>query len=238
MARTEKPFVESAARIFLRFHQTPNLPHVESAGAENVVQLGIVAHASPIARAFPARKDHRHFVRIGAVCGEGPVVEKIVLLPHVFAERRMLGRQIVEIILRNTHRRERRRLPRKGLRGRCFITGDVRFRHGTLLQAKHGSAVRAVKNKEQSLLAHFRHGRDRLSAALDVEQRRRAGNVPIPQIVVHELLIPNHLCRYSHRARRRCRHIAYCQAGCSRQSPGRQPEELARKPIRVPRRES
>ena len=86
-------------------------------------------------------------------------------------------------------RNDRRRHRREGLRRPRLFAGDVAGRHGTLFDRKERLAGGAVEEEEMS---HLRPDRDRFDAA-HFDQHRLRGDVVIPQIVMDDLEVPDHL---------------------------------------------
>ena len=88
------------------------------------------------------------------------------------------------------HARERRRLERERLRLRRALERHFARRHGTLLDAINRLAGDPVEQEQQAGLVDHRHGGNRLAALLDVEKRWRGREVGIPDVVVHDLEVP------------------------------------------------
>ena len=88
------------------------------------------------------------------------------------------------------HARERRRLQRERLRLRRPLQRHLALRHGTLLDAVDRLAGDAIEQKQQPDLVHRGDGRNRPAALLHVDQRRRAGHVGVPDVVMDHLEVP------------------------------------------------
>src|SRR6202044_3746692 len=101
------------------------------------------------------------------------LVVGVILLPIIFAVGGVLGRERVEIFFGDALRRKRRRLQRKGLRGRRLLAGYLRLRHRPLLHPEKRLAIGAVEHEKIALLAEFRDARNILAISLDVEKRGR-----------------------------------------------------------------
>ena len=65
------------------------------------------------------------------------------------------------------------------------------MRDGSFLHAEERPAVGAIEKKQRSLLGEFGDAGNDFAADFNVEQSGRRGNIVIPQIVMHELLIPH-----------------------------------------------
>ena len=108
--------------------------------------------------------------------------------------------------------RQRRRLQRERLRRRRLLAGHRALRHRTLLHAEHRLAGDAIEDEQQAHLGDLRDGRNRsCRRCIDVDQRRRRAEVVVPDVVMHELLMPLAACRSRCRPRR-----ATCHTGCRR----------------------
>ena len=103
----------------------------------------------------------------------------------------MLGREGVEV-LRRIERvaRQRRRLQRKRLRRPGLLARHAALRHRPFFDAEDRLAGDAIEDEHQRHLRHHRDRGHRLAVALDVDQRRRRRHVVVPDVVMHQLLVP------------------------------------------------
>ena len=96
----------------------------------------------------------------------------------------------------------------KRLRRPRRLAGHVALRHRHVLRCRRRLASDAIEDEQR---AHLRHLRDRgnpPAVPRDVDQGRRGRQIPVPDVVVHELLEPLELAGRSRRARR-----ASCRTG-------------------------
>ena len=77
-----------------------------------------------------------------------------------------------------------------GCVGQVFSPGTALCGTGRSSMPKIGSPVTRSKMKTQRHLRHHRDGGRRLAVALDVDERRRRRHVVVPDVVVHQLLMP------------------------------------------------
>ena len=86
--------------------------------------------------------------------------------------------------------RQRRRLERERLRRRRLLAGHRALRHRPLFHAEHRLAGHAIEDEQQPHLGDLRDRGNRLAVLDDVDQRRRRAEVVVPDVVMHELLVP------------------------------------------------
>ena len=87
----------------------------------------------------------------------------------------------------------RRRLRRERLRRRSPLARHVGLRHGPLLDRPHGLARDAVERVDERLLRELRDGFDRPAVDDEVHQDRRRRIVPVPDVVMDQLVVPDAL---------------------------------------------
>ena len=154
------------------------------------VRLGIEAGPAPVGAAHRARRDQgaldrgRGEERTGAVLAE---------------DRERLGAQlrgqVDEVVLVETLALEGRRAGGKRLRRRGLLARHVRRGHGPLFQRPDRLARPAVEDEGEAVLGHLRDRGKRGPVAFQVDQDGRRRHVVVPQVVAHELLVPDALAR-------------------------------------------
>ena len=101
-----------------------------------------------------------------------------------------LRREVDQIVDRHARALVRRRLGREGLRRRVPLARHVAFRDRAFLDRPDRLPGHAVEHVQDALLRRLRDGFDRAAVDGDVRENRRAGNVHVPDAVVHELVVP------------------------------------------------
>ena len=154
---------------------------------EQVAELRIERRAAPV-----------HAAVIAGKLQAQPLVAARQIRPadlHAFHQLPARGLEL------RRHRRDVRRRHRharraaRGLSGNgCVFAGALERhfarRHRTLLDAVDRLAGDAIEQEQQARLVDHGHGRNRPAALLDVDQRRRAPTVRVPDVVVHDLEVP------------------------------------------------
>ncbi len=105
--------------------------------------------------------------------------------------RLVLRLALVEVVTRDRHLRQRLRLHRERLRRRYLLSGHVALRHGTLDDIENRLAGDAVEREQQPGLVDDEERGNRRAAPLQVDDERSRLHVVIPDIVVHELEMPD-----------------------------------------------
>ena len=82
------------------------------------------------------------------------------------------------------------RVERKRLRRRIVLARHVALRNRALFNRPQRLSRHAIEHVQECLLGRLRDRLDDLSVASDVHQDRRAGDVVIPDAVVHQLVVP------------------------------------------------
>ena len=82
---------------------------------------------------------------------------------------------------------------RKRLRRRRLLTGRFRLRHRPIFDRPHGLPGDAVEHEGERLLRQLHDRSDSPAIDGDVRQNRRRGQVVVPQVVTHELVVPHAL---------------------------------------------
>ena len=88
---------------------------------------------------------------------------------------------------------EGRRLRGNRLRRRGPFSRHIGLRNRDVGNRPHGLAVGAVEHVRERHLPHLDDGFDRPSVDIDVDQDRMHRHVVVPDVVVNELLVPDHL---------------------------------------------
>src|SRR5690606_25254069 len=99
----------------------------------------------------------------------------------------------VDVVLGEGHARERRRRGRDRLRRRGLLAGDVRGRHGPLLDRPDRLAGLALEDVDITLLARLRDDVDLAAVAAQRQQLRRLRKIQIPEVVTDRLEMPEPL---------------------------------------------
>ena len=111
-----------------------------------------------------------------------------------FERRTLRGVDVrVHVVGRKRLARERRRRRREGLRRPRLLARDVALRDGTLLDRPERRPRHAVEHVQHARLAGLGHDVHHPAVVADREQLRRGHEVVVPQIVMHELLVPQAL---------------------------------------------
>ena len=111
-------------------------------------------------------------------------------LDRLGAQRR---REIDQIVVRDPLLIECRRLVRKRLRRRRPLFRHVRLRDRPSRSTATRAAVGAVEHIGERLLCELHDRANRLAVHRQVDEDRVRGHVVVPDVVVHELLVPDHL---------------------------------------------
>ncbi len=98
--------------------------------------------------------------------------------------------------------REGRRRQRMTLRGRRPLAVDRGFRRAAFLHREQRRAGLAIQHEHVAVLGELRYGLHRLAVAHHGDQVRRRRQVPVPQIVLDDLVVPDALAG----ARVECQH--------------------------------
>ena len=102
-------------------------------------------------------------------------------------------REVDHEVFRHALALERGRLGGEGLRRRIPLSRQRALLDRTLFDRPHRLAGLAIEHKHPTLLGRLRNRRDPLAVDRDVDQHRRAGDVVIPDRMVHELVVPDAL---------------------------------------------
>ncbi len=82
------------------------------------------------------------------------------------------------------------------LRGGVPLGRHVAFGHGPLFNRPHRLSVRAVEGVDPALFRRLRERLDSSSVDRNVGENRRARNIPVPDAVVDELVVPDPLAGF------------------------------------------
>src|SRR5215471_2893954 len=91
---------------------------------------------------------------------------------------------------------EWRRLGWERLRRRCPFTRSRGLRHGTLLDRPYRLTRHAIENKGKALFGHLHNRFDRFATDSDIRQDWRGRQIVVPEIVMHELIVPDTFARF------------------------------------------
>ena len=108
----------------------------------------------------------------------------------MFAIRLMLWLAFVEIVAGDRILCQRLGFDRERLRWGRLLAGHVAFRHRALLDVEDRLAGDAIERKHQSGLVDDDHGGHQLSVAAQVDEKRRRLGVIVPDVMMHELKVP------------------------------------------------
>ena len=172
------------ARLQLR--DNAKVPGVD----EDDPQRRVGGDAAPAAAALGSREDEArdHAVRRERAHVDGLVEElRAVLL--------RLWRDLADFLAGHAVAREPGGLHRERLRRPRLIARRVEARHRTLLDAEQGLASEPVEHEQQALLRHLRDGRHALAVHGRLEERRLRADVPVVDVVMRELEVPDALAR-------------------------------------------
>ncbi len=161
---------------------------------EQVTRFGIEAGAAPVRTARRAR--HLQHALLAVLADDGRRREQRterVVGDDLQRFGAQLRSEVDQVVGRETLPCERRRLRRKRLRCRCLFARHRRLRHGPLFDRPHRLAGRALEYVREALLADLRDCLDAAAVHSDVDERRRGGEVVVPQSVVHALKVPHEL---------------------------------------------
>ena len=98
-----------------------------------------------------------------------------------------------EHVLRERLSHERRRRDRIRLRVRGLLAFHMRGRNTTVLDREERLSGRALENVDVTRLGDLRDGVDFATVARHGDQCRRGGEVPVPQVVLYRLEMPETL---------------------------------------------
>ena len=174
-----------AAALDIAIAQPGQLTHLVGVH-EQIAELRIERHAAPVDAAVVAGKRQAQPVVARRQVGAAD----LHAFEQLLALRFELRRDRRDVRRRERHARQRRRLDRERLRLRGALERHFARRHRPFLDTVDRLAVDAIQQEEQSRLADGGHGRNRAAALLHVEQHRRVGDVGVPDVVMHELEVP------------------------------------------------
>ena len=141
------------------------------------------------------------------VTGDDGRVDRAELPPLDGLQRlgAQLGREVDQIVARDSLQIERRRLRRERLRLGRPLLRDLRLRDRLLFQRPHRAAVGAVEHVGEGLLGQLHHRAHGLPVHVEVDENRRRRHVVVPDVVVDQLLVPDHLAGLDVQADQRAR---------------------------------
>ena len=105
------------------------------------------------------------------------------------------GRQIGDLRFGEPLLRKRRRLDRERLRGPALLAGDFGLWHRSFLDREERFARFPIEQKKMSDFRDLRKGIQLLAVVLDRHEVRRTRDVIVPQIMMHDLEMPDALAR-------------------------------------------
>ena len=144
-------------------------------------RLGIERRPAPLFAAVIAGKDHRAFAARGCERNARP------------QPRETLAAEIPDVVRRQSLARERRRFRRQRLRRPCLLAFEIRRFDGLLFDRKKRVAGLTVEDED---MARFRNLRNSVDA-VDSNQVGWCRKIPIPNVVMDELIVPDPLARAS-----------------------------------------
>ena len=149
-------------------------------------RCGIEGLPAPFGPSVKSGEDNRS---LQARRREHPVAAN---LPEALQDRRVrLRRARGQIGLGQALAAQRRRLDRHDLPPRQDFPGHIGLGGIDLRERKQGLARLAVEDIDLAHLGGDRHGIDQLSVAHRRDENRRRGNIHVPDVVPHELVVPN-----------------------------------------------
>ena len=149
---------------------------IDRAGPE----VGAAVVSRHLHRAFEARRREQPLVAIRPQ-------------PRAQLVLRLLRQVRVDVLLGERLLGKRRRLRRERLRGGRPLAGHVGLRNRPLLDRPDRLAGLPIEDVEEPLLRRLRDDLARLAVLADRQQLGRLRNVPVPEVVVNELLMPDPL---------------------------------------------
>src|SRR5204863_1970744 len=105
------------------------------------------------------------------------------------------SRQIGDLGLGEPLLRKRRRLDRERLRGPALLAGDFGLWYPSFLDREERFARFPIEQKKMSDFRDLRKGIQLLAVVLDRHEVRRTRDVIVPQIMMHDLEMPDALAR-------------------------------------------
>src|SRR5215471_13574027 len=101
----------------------------------------------------------------------------------------------IDVFLGERLPRERRRLGREWLRGRAPLTGNVGLGNGALFNGPERLARHTIEDVEKAEFGWLRDDIHTLAIVLHREEFGSAGEIVVPEIVMHDLEMPQPLAR-------------------------------------------
>ena len=98
--------------------------------------------------------------------------------------------EVDQIIDRRSLAIVRRRLGRERLSRAGLFARHRRLFHRPLGDRPDGLAIRSIEHIKERLLRRLREGLDRSAVDGNVHKHRRAGNIQVPDAVMHQLVMP------------------------------------------------
>ena len=159
---------------------------------EQQTGLGIERGPAPFRTAVHPRKAHGVFA--DARRDELPAADH---LPELRQHRRVgLRCPCRQKVFGQPLSREGLRLDRERLcLGRVFA-GNAAGRNLPVFDRKQRRAVGSIEQKQEALLGGLRHGVDRPAVTLHRDERRRRWKIPVPQVVLDRLEMPDPFARF------------------------------------------
>src|SRR5215471_14707425 len=182
---SERSFIDVAAIRLL--HEAHRLEQIGGVRDEQV-QPGIIRAAPEINAALRSRR--RNAVPVQGDRHIGTAQLDVVVIHHALAIGLMLRLTFVEMIARDRHLRQRLGLQREWLRGRRQLTWHVALRHGALDDIEDRLAGDAIDGEQKARLVHHDERRNGCSVPDKIDNQRRRLGVVIPDVVMHELEMP------------------------------------------------
>ena len=172
-------------RAFLEMSPLAGVHHVRDDQPERLVEH----HALPVAAADRARETRRCPASPSRGC-TAPCPDRLYFSHRPLQYASSSGVTFASSSFFSDIARERRRLERKRLRRRRPLALRRRLRHRTLFHAVHRLAGLAIEDEQDAHLRDQRDAGNRAAVAPHVDERRRRGQIVVPDVVMHELLIP------------------------------------------------
>ena len=166
----------------MTFHRVA-VHRVISVGARSTSRWPMPTSASMCSFGAPSagRSGRRNAVAVEGDRHVRPTEPHVVVVDQVLTVGLMLGLAFVEVVARDRVLRQRRRLDRERLRRRSLLARQVALRHRALLDIEDRLASDAVEREQQSHLRGDDHGGNRLTVALQVDEKRRRLDREVPE---------------------------------------------------------
>src|SRR3954453_505682 len=116
-----------------------------------------------------------------------------ILLDQRAASASIVKRESPGILRRNGRMRNQGWRGWERLRKCSFFLWNIALRNGTFDHIEHRLAGLTIEDEQHAGFGGLHDGGNRFALAIDVDEHRLSGDVVIPEIVMHELLMPHEL---------------------------------------------